>query len=378
MKDLTVVPVQNRRQLRQFARFGERLYRGSQYYVPELESDVLESFTPSRNSAYEFCQAQAYLAYMDGRIVGRVAAIINEKANAAWNNRTVRFGWLDFIDDERVSAMLINTVMEWGRERGMDRLEGPFGFTDFDREGMLVDGFNEKATTVTNYNYEYYLRHIAKLGLEPTATWLEWHIPYNDVPERIHRLSQAVLKRYDLHLAPTDRSIRKMARMYVSQYLQLMNEAYAPLYGYSAISDRQVVSIAAKFGRFLDYRLFCLVHDKDNNPVAVGVSIGSLADALIKSRGRLFPFGWWHLLKALKWKHSETLELLSIAIKPEYQNKGLNAILIDTVLANAVKMKFENCESNPELDTNQKMLNHWDLFDGPQVTKRRQVFAKDI
>lgn len=376
--ELTVVPVTTRRQLRQFARFAEKLYRGNPYYVPEMESDVMDTMTPARNAAFEFCEAQAFLAMRNGNVVGRVAAIINRKANGIWNTKTVRFGWIDFIDDIQVSGALMDAVVEWGRARGMERVEGPFGFTDFDREGMLTFGFDRLATVITNYNYDYYPVHMERLGLVPTARWIEWYLPYNEVPDRVRRLSDAVLRRYELHTADMSQGLRRTVEKYGKQVFELVNEAYSPLYGYSAFSDRQIEEMLRRYSSLLDTRLMTIVLDKDENMVAVGIAYASLSRAMQKSRGRLFPFGWWHLLAAFKWNRSKIMDLMIIAVKPEYQNKGLNAILIRQVLDNAVEMRFEEGESNPELETNQKMINHWDLFSGPEIHKRRCAFAKNI
>lgn len=376
-KQITIVPVTTRRQLRRFARFNRQLYKGSAYNVPDLDSDVMDMFTPSRNAALEFCQAQPFLAVMDGKVVGRVAAIINPRANKVWKTDTVRFGWIDFIDDIRVSGALMDAVAQWGRERGMNRIDGPLGFTDFDPEGMLTWGFDKLATMATIYNYPYYPEHMEKLGLTPSARWAEWHIPYNGVPEKMQRLSRLVLERYDLHLAETD-NIRHVAKKYGHDIFHLINEAFAPLYGYSAFSEKQIDDFVRRYLPLVDVRFISIVLDRDDRVVAVGVTMPSLSRALQKADGRLFPLGWWHMLKALKWKQSDTLDLLFLAVKPEYQNKGINAVPFSQIVPRATGAGFIHGESNPELDTNCKMQSHWSYFVGTEIHKRRAVFCKDI
>ena len=377
-QDITIVPVKTRRDLRRFAKFNVQLYKKHPYAVPDLIQDTKNSFIPSRNAAFEFCEAQTFIALKDGRVVGRVAAIINHKANQAWNVKTVRFGWIDFIDDIRVSGGLLDAVAAWGRERGMDRLEGPFGFTDFDPEGMLTQGFDRIGTMATIYNYPYYPEHMEKLGLKPSAVWSERNIPYNDVPEKMGRLSQVVLDRYNLHVAKLEHSKNTEARIYAHKLFHLVNESFAPLYGYSAFSDRQIDDFARRYVPLLDKRLAVFVLDSNDNLVAGALSMSSIARALQKAQGRLFPFGWWHIINALKWHHTETLEMLFVAVKPEYQNKGVSAIPFSILTKSATDMGFTLGETNPELDDNIKIQSQWSYFKGVEIVRKRAVFYKSI
>ncbi len=377
-QDITIVPVKTRRDLRRFAKFNVQLYRNHPYAVPDLIQDTKNSFIPSRNAAFEFCEAQTFIALKEGEVVGRVAAIINHKANQAWNVRTVRFGWIDFIDDIRVSGGLLDAVAAWGKERGMDRLEGPFGFTDFDPEGMLTQGFDRIGTMATIYNYPYYPEHMEKLGLKPSAVWSERNIPYNDVPEKMGRLSQVVLDRYNLHVAKFEHSKNTEARIYAHKLFHLVNESFAPLYGYSAFSDRQIDDFARRYVPLLDKRLAVFVLDSNDNLVAGALSMSSIARALQKAQGRLFPFGWWHIVNALKWHHTETLEMLFVAVKPEYQNKGVSAIPFSILTKSATDMGFTLGETNPELDDNIKIQSQWSYFKGVEIVRKRAVFFKSI
>ena len=379
VSNISVVPVRTRRDLRRFARFNVKLYKDNPYSVPDLIGDTKNSFTPSRNAAFEFCEAQPFIALIDGKVVGRVAAIINHKANDVWNVRTVRFGWIDFIDDIRVSEALLNAVAEWGKERGMNRLEGPFGFTDFDPEGMLTDGFDRISTMATIYNYPYYLEHMKRLGLETSAKWVEWFVHFpNPVPEKIQRLSKIVMERYNLHLAVYGRSKTKEARKYAYKLFRLVNEAYAPLYGYSAFSEKQIDIFVRRYLFMLDRKFVTILLDSNDDVVACALTMPSIAMALHKSQGRLFPFGWWRILSALRPKSSSLVEMLFVAVKPEYQDKGVLAILTNNVtsLINSVGCAYG--ESNPELETNVKMQSLWSYFPGSEIVRRRAVFYRMI
>lgn len=379
VSNISVVPVRTRRDLRRFARFNVKLYKDNPYSVPDLIGDTKNSFTPSRNAAFEFCEAQPFIALIDGKVVGRVAAIINHKANDVWNVRTVRFGWIDFIDDIRVSEALLNAVAEWGKERGMNRLEGPFGFTDFDPEGMLTDGFDRISTMATIYNYPYYPEHMKRLGLETSAKWVEWFVHFpNPVPEKIQRLSKIVMERYNLHLAVYGRSKTKEARKYAYKLFRLVNEAYAPLYGYSAFSEKQIDIFVRRYLFMLDRKFVTILLDSNDDVVACALTMPSIAMALHKSQGRLFPFGWWRILSALRPKSSSLVEMLFVAVKPEYQDKGVLAILTNNVtsLINSVGCAYG--ESNPELETNVKMQSLWSYFPGSVIVRRRAVFYRMI
>ena len=376
--NISVIAVRTRRDLRRFARFNVQLYRNNPYAVPDLISDTKNSFRPKRNAALDFCEAQPFIALKDGKVVGRVAAIINGKANEAWKVKTVRFGWIDFIDDINVTRALLDAVTAWGKERGMDRLEGPFGFTDFDPEGMLTDGFDLMGTMATIYNYPYYPKHMEQLGLKPSAEWVERQIPYNTLPEKMERIGKIVLDRYHLHLAKLEHSKNTEAKIYAHKLFHLVNEAFAPLYGYSAFSDKQIDDFARKFVPLLDKRLAVFVLDENDELVAGALTMTSIARALQKAKGRLFPFGWWYIIKALKIKRPDLVEFLFIAVKPEYQNKGINAVPFTVLNPTMIDMGFKVAETNPELVTNNKMQSQWSYYGGVKIVRRRAVFYKTI
>lgn len=378
MKSVRVEEVKSRSCLNKFIRFSYDLYRGNRYAVPELYGDLVSSFGVKSNSALEFCDMKLFIAYQDNQVVGRVAGIINLKANATWNKNCVRFGWIDFIDDREVSKALIDAVENWGRSFGMTEIEGPLGFTDFDPEGMLTEGFDQLGTMSTIYNYPYYPKHIESLGFHSSAQWVEWQVPFHDIPEKMGRIADVVLKRYDLHLARFTSGKGKEAKHYAKKLFALVNEAYAPLYGYSAFSDRQIDDYVDRYLKMIDRRLVVIILDKSEEPIAAGLIMPSLSRALQKAGGKLFPFGWWHLIKALWIKPDNIIDLLFLAIKPEYQNKGLNSVMFNQLIPVARKMGFTVAESNPELESNSKMQAHWSYFEGARIHKRRKTFVKSI
>lgn len=364
--------------LKRFIRFNYEFYKNNPYSVPDLYDDMLNTFSPQKNAAFEFCEADYFMAFRDDKMVGRVAAIINRRANETWKKKTVRFGWIDFIDDIEVSTALIDTVKQWGKERGMTEMEGPLGFTDMDAEGMLVEGFDQLSTMATIYNYPYYPQHMEKLGLVKSADWVEMKIYVPDaIPEKHKRISEIISKRYNLHI----RKLKSKKEVYKTgighEIFRLINEAYTPLFGYSRMTERQIDQYVSMYVPVLDLRMVTLVENEKNELVAVGISMASLSRALQKAKGRLLPFGWWYLLKALMWKRPKVLDLLLVAVRPDYQGKGANALLFTDLIPIYKKMGFEYAESNPELEMNDKVQNQWQYFKTEQH-KRRRCFKADI
>ncbi len=375
---VTIKKVSNRRDLKRFIRFNYELYKHNPYSVPDLYDDMLNTFNKQKNPAFEFCEADYFLAYKDGKLAGRVAAIINHKANDTWQKKEVRFGWIDFIDDTEVSEALIHTVEQWGKERGMTHIQGPLGFTDLDAEGMLIEGFDQLSTMATIYNYPYYPAHIERLGFRKDADWVEYKIYIPDaIPEKHQRISDLIRRKYDLKVKKYT-SGKKIAHDYGQAIFDLVNEAYRPLYGYSALTQRQIDQYIKTYLPILDLRMVTLITDAQDQLVAVGISMPSLARALQQSHGRLLPFGWFYLLKALFFKRrSHILDLMLVAVKPEYQNKGVNALLFSDLIPVYQQLGFEYAESNPELELNGKVQAQWDYFKTEQH-KRRRAFIKEI
>lgn len=370
--------VNSKADLKRFIRFNYEFYKENKYAVPDLYDDMLNTFSPSKNAAFEFCEADYFLAYREGKIVGRVAAIINHRANEQWKKKTVRFGWIDFIDDIEVSRALIDTVKQWGKERGMDCLEGPLGFTDMDAEGMLIEGFDQLSTMATIYNYPYYPQHMEQLGLEKSADWVEMKIYVPDsIPEKHKRISDIIARKYNLHIRKLTSKREVMRSGIGHQIFRLINDAYAPLFNFSRMTERQIDQYVKMYVPVLDLRMVSLVENEQNEIVAVGISMASLSEALQKAKGRLFPFGWFYLLRALLWKRPKMLDLLLVGVRPDYQNKGVNALLFTDLIPVYQQLGFEYAESNPELEQNDKVQNQWQYFKTEQH-KRRRCYKQSI
>ena len=372
-----IVKVTTNRQLKRFVRFNYELYKDSPYAVPELLEDAMGTLRKDRNAAFEFCDADYFLAYRNGKIVGRIAAIINPRANEKWGVRAARFGWVDFIDDNEVVDALFSTAEAWARERGMTEIQGPLGFTDLDPEGMLVEGFDRLGTMATIYNHPYYPKHLERLGYVKDVDWVEFlfKVPGEKWP-KAERVAAIVEKKFGLRIVKA-KSCPEIARRYGKAIFDLCNESYANLYGYSPLTPKQIEQFVKMYLPIADKRLLCLVVDKDDNLVALGISIFSLARALRKAKGRLFPFGWWHILKALFIKQPKRLDFLLAAVKPEYQSKGAFALVFNELIGHYIEMGIVDIESNPELEHNKDMQNLWADFEKEQH-KRRRAFKKEL
>ena len=374
---ILIKPVSTGKEMSTFVRFGNRLYKGNKYYVPSMPMDDLNTLNPKKNGAFDFSEAQCFLAYKDGEVVGRVAAIINHKANETWGVKQVRFGWIDFIDDLEVSSALLNAVEEFGRERGMTQIVGPLGFTDFDPEGMLVEGFDRLSTMALIYNYPYYPEHMKKHGYYKETGWVEYRITLPEqMPEKHVKFAEIIRKRYNLKIRKMTRGqIRK--ERYGHKLFQLINDTYCVLYGYSLLSEKQIDQYVDMYLSIVDTKMLTFVENEQGELVAAGISIPSLSEALQKCNGEIFPFGWWHLLKAMYWKKPDTLDLLLIGIRPDYQNKGLNSLLFVDLFDNYKKLGFKYAETNANLETNIKVQAMWDPFE-KELHKRRWVFGKEL
>ncbi len=374
---LTIIPVTTKKEMKQFICFNYALYKDSPYAVPELYTDVRDTLDPNKNAAFEFCEAQPFIALRDGKVVGRIVAIINHKANSVWNKKAVRFGWVDFIDDVEVVDALFATVEQWGRERGMTEAHGPLGFTDFDPEGMLVEGFDRIGTMATIYNYPYYPVHMERMGYVKDVDWMEYLLTAPEaLPEKHARITRIVKEKYGLRVMKYT-SHSKLARERGVAIFELLNEAYADLYGFSALSPKQIQQYINSYLPLLDLRLVPIIVDKNDNLIGFGVLLPSLAKAFQKARGFMFPFGWWHLVKALKWNSTQTTEMLLVAVKPEYQGKGAVALIFDDIIPVHNNLGYKWSESNPELESNSKMQAQWDYFER-ENHKRRRAYMKKI
>lgn len=366
-----------KRQLLPFVHFPiDTLYKDNQYYVPALVLDEVNTLRPDRNPAFDFCESVYYMAYRDGKPVGRIAGIINSVVNERMGQKAARFGFVDFIDDAEVVDALFKAVADWARSKHMTSLEGPLGFTDMDQEGMLVEGFDQLSTQATIYNHPYYPEHMQRMGFEKDADWVEFKITIPDaIPDKMARVAQIVRTRFGLKTVHcTNRKM--LVKQYSDDIFHLINECYDELFGYSPLTEGQIKHYIDLYLPFLPLDHLCLIVDKDETLVGVGVSIPSLSRALIKSRGRYLPFGWKHLLSAISGK-TDTVDLMLVAVKPEYQNKGANALLFTDLIPTFIKRGYKWAESNPELELNQKVQQQWQYFDLVQ-NKRRRAYKKSI
>lgn len=365
-----------KKNLKDFVNFQIDLYADNPYFVPPLVIDEVGTLDPESNPAFDFCDAAYFMAYRDGRPVGRVAGIINRQVNEATGEKDARFGFIDFIDDYDVSTALMKAVEDWGRDMGMDKIIGPLSFTDLDMEGMLIEGFDELSTMATIYNYPYYPEHIERLGYVKESDWVEFlmEVP-DDVPEKHKRIAEIVKKKLGLRVLKYT-SRKRIKNEYGRALFHLINESYKELYQYSPLTERQIDHYIAEYLNLLNLDLVTLIVDSKDQLVGVGISMPSMSRALQKSKGKLLPTGWWHLLKGLKGKN-DRVDLMLVGVKPEYQNKGVNALLFVDLIPQYIKYGYKYAESNPEMETNSKVQNQWDAF-SPRQHKRRRSFRKNL
>ena len=381
MSSIQIKRVETKKDLKRFIEFHYDLYKGNPYDVPNLYSDEVNTLSKNKNAAFDFCEAEYYLALKEGKIVGRVAAIINNKANEKWDKKDVRFGWIDFIDDIEVSKALLKAVEDYGREKGMTSVVGPLGFTDMDPEGMLTWGFDQLGTMATIYNYDYYPKHMEKLGgWEKDNDYVEYRLDVPETaPEKYTKIAEMVEKRYNLHA-------RKLTKKeifeggYGKKLFDLINVTYSHLYGFSELSERQINQYVKMYFPLADLDLITVVEDgnKDNQLVGLAITIPSLTRALQKChRGRLFPFGWWHLLRAIKFHKTEVVDLLLIGVLPEYRSKGANSLVFADLIPRYVKYGFKWGETHVEMETNESVQSQWGPLD-PTMHKKRRCYRKAI
>ena len=367
--NVRIEEVKTRRQLSAFIHFPYKLYKGNDYWVPALIGDEYDTFNPKKNAAYEFCDAKLWLAYdEDKHIVGRVAGIINYKSNEIHKTKTVRFGWLDFIDDIQVLKALISTVELWGKSLGMDSIIGPFGFTDMDKEGLLVKGFDKIAPFTTLYNYDYYEPRLKELGFEVGAEWDQKLIEVPDSVERLSRMADIINEKYGLHIIKA-RNTKALVKKYGMPLFHMYNETFAPLYEFTPLTDKQIKAYLNSYAPILDVDFVCVVADRDEKIVGFAFCVPSLARAVKKSQGHLFPFGLFRILHALK--KNDTLEALMIGILPEYQNKGAFVPMFQYLLENLKKKHISKLITNPQLSDNIEVQNMFHKYEHTNYMVRR-------
>lgn len=382
MSAIEIRKVETKRDLRTFVDFHYDLYKGDKYDVPTLFFDDMNTLNLKKNAAGEFCEGEYYLAYKDGKLAGRVAAIINHRANERWQKRDVRFGWIDFIDDREVSEALLKAVEDYGRAKGMTAMVGPLGFTDMDPEGMLTDGFDQLGTMATIYNYPYYPQHIESLpGFSVDNKYVEYklYVP-EKVPDKYAKIAEMIQKRYHLRVKKIKRNEIYGENGYGKKIFDLINLTYKDLYGFSQLTEKQINQYIKMYLGFIPLDFVTVIEDTsaDNKLVGFGITMPSLAHALQRCRrGRLLPFGWWHLLRAIKFRKTNIVDLLLIGVDPDYRAKGANALLFSDFIPRFINYKMEWAETQVEMETNEKVQSQWGIFEG-SVHKRRKCYRKAL
>jgi hypothetical protein len=372
--DIVIKEVTTKTELSKFIKFPFSLYKKNANWVPPLIFDELHTLSRKKNPAFEFCDARYWLAYKDDKIVGRVAGIINHKYNEKWQKKLVRFGWIDFIDDFEVSHELLKQVQKWGLENGMNEVHGPLGFTDFDGEGMLIEGFDELPTFGSIYNYPYYQHHIEKHNFIKDTDWVEYVVTLNDiVPEKISRLAKTVAERYNLKYL----RVKKTKEMlpYARDIFYLINEAYKDLFGFVELTDKQIDVYVKQYFNFIKPGFVPIILDSNNKLVGFGITMPSLSRAIQKAKGRLLPLGFIHILRAMK--NNPAADLYLTAVRPEYQNKGVNAMIICEINHVFIKNKITRVETNRELEENSKIRAQWRFYES-RLHKRRRCYKKSL
>lgn len=372
---VVIKEVLTKKDLKKWVDFPNKMYKKVPQFVPFLFPDEIDTFTKEKNPAYEFCETKLFAAYKDGKMVGRIGALINHAANKKWGTNAIRFTRFDFIDDYEVSEALFNEVVKWGKERGLTSAMGPIGFTDMDHEGMLVEGFDEFNMSITFYNYPYYLDHMEKLGLKKDMDWVEFQLNVpKEVDPKYQKITDYLIKRNGYQLVTyTD---RKVLAAEAEEAFRVIDEAFSVLYGTVPLTDAVIKKALADYIPIVNLKYICSVKDREGKIVAFAVLVPSIAKALKKSNGRMFPFGIFRMLKALKGKN-DTMEMFFVAVKEEHQSKGTPAIMMNHLIKVCIENGVKICETGPELEVNEAVQAMWKGFD-VRRHKRRRCFKKEI
>lgn len=369
--------IANRIDLLRFVKFGNEFYSNCENFCPSLILDEMATFNTKKNPAFDVCEHVLYMAYKNGKAVGRIAGIINHEANRKWGVKHVRFGWMDFIDDLVVSKALLDAVAEWGKSKGMDGLNGPVGFTDFDHQGLIVEGFDYLVPMASLYNYPYYVQHMEAYGLLKENDWIEMQIyPPQELPERFGRMAKIVQERSHVRVDKV-KNCKELVQKYGTSYMDVIDQAYQKLYNFQPLTDRQKRHYCDMYFPLLNFDFVTVVVNEKDEVVGVGVGMPDISKALRKCKGKLFPFGWYRMLKALHSDHYDTFDFLIIAVRPDYQDRGLNAVIIADQHPYFVKYNIRCIETTAIMETNFKNLNHWEVFPH-KYHKRRRAYIKAI
>ncbi|MEI7663618.1 MAG: GNAT family N-acetyltransferase [Bacteroidota bacterium] len=374
MSEITVKQVSTHKDLKRFIDFPFQLYKGNAFWVPPLIFDELNTLRKDRNPAFEYCEAEYWIAYRDEIAVGRIAGIINHKESERWGKKLVRFGWIDFIDSPEVSAILIKTVEEWGRSKGMTVIHGPLGFTDMDPEGMMTEGFDQLSSLSAIYNYAYYNDHIVRLGFSKSTDWIQFEIRIPDeIPAKVERMTGIVLEKYKLHLLKPRKASE--IRPYASKMFKMYNEAFHDLYGFTELTQKQMDGYTKQYFGFIRPEFVSLVIDNNDDVVGFGITMPCLAKALQKAKGRLFPFGFIHLLRAMR--RNDTIHMYLIGVRPDYQGKGVLALVYHELNKAYREAGIDLARTHPQLEENFRAVSIWKNYDA-RINIRRRCWAREI
>lgn len=372
---VTISEVNSKKDLKKFIWFGINLYKDCEFAAPPLMMDDLLNLSKGKNPALDFCDTAYFLAYKDNKIVGRIAGIINPVANETWNNKHARFGWVDFIDDMEVSKALFDAAIAWAKSKGMTAIHGPLGFTDFDHEGLLIEGFDKLGTLATIYNYPYYPEHVEAYGFVKDIDWKEYLITVPEVfPEKYFRIAEIVKQKYKLKSIEC-KTRKQVVDNYALKIFDLLNLCYKDLYGFTKLNEKQIAFYIKLYFSFFRLDTVSIVVDEKDDVVALGIAMPSFTKALQKAKGKIFPFGWYYMLSALN--KNDVVDLYLMAVHPDYQSKGVNSVMFADIMPNSAKNGYKFAESNPELETNTKMSSQWGSFEHVNH-KRRRAYIKYI
>jgi GNAT superfamily N-acetyltransferase len=374
--NVEIKEVKTKKELRNFVKFNIKLYKNSPYHVPNLIDEEMMTLSKDKNPAFEICEGIYFLAYKNKKIVGRIAGIIVHESNKIWNQKHARFGFVDFIDDDEVVDALFDAVTMWAKAKGMTALHGPLGFTDLDHEGMLIEGFDQLGTMATIYNYPYYPKHMKRIGFIKDQDWKEYKIYIPDeIPEKYQRIGNIAKLKHGLKINKFKK--RKEIWPYANKLFETLNKAYAPLYGFSPLTQKQIEYYINMYIPMLRLDLITIiVRESDDAIAGFGITLPNLSKAMQKTKGSLFPFGFIHLLKAL-YSKPKVVDLYLIGVLPEYRNKGVNALLFNDLIPEYIRLGTVYAESNPELETNNAVQSQWDYFKR-EHHKTRRVYIKQI
>lgn len=376
MSDIKVIKVQSKKEMKMFVSFPHTLYQNYDNYVPDLDSDVESFFNPKKNRNLAYADVQPFIAMRNGEVVGRIAGVVSHNSNTTWNKRIVRFTYIEFIDDIEVSKALLDAVAEWGKSFGMNEIQGPMGIIDFDKEGMLIEDFDLKGCFMEFWNPPYYKNHMEQLGFKKGADWLQirFEVP-EQIPPRFQRVADYSKQEFGVHVVRKTK--KEIKQNYAHKIFDLLNKSFAPLYGFAPFSEEQADDVLARFLPFLEMDMVPIIEDNKGELVGIAVTCRDFSDGIKKTKGKLLPFGWFHLLKAIKAGKQDKAQLMIIGVRPDMQGMGVNATIFAHLIPVYNKLGIKWCETNPQLDTNIRELSQWKPLN-PKTVKRRRCWQKDI